>query len=1562
MLQAVPAPKVKLTQRGGKGLRPTVPDLYTWVAERPGERGSVIDALERRGYEITQNPEDPETIGFISPDGDIVGLNEVEDLLDTEAEMARHERVEASRAYQVADDNVANMFEVDGELKPEFRDQIQEANRVRDMALEELDVYEVNLRNANETSMQLQRFMGEWQSTVTGAAQTDGPKFESFTTKGPQENYRELLIQLDRPSGQDSRKAYVNPAHFQEPDILVHARVDDRVGPNGEKILYVEEIQSDWHQDARKIRLAQAKENVKKGSVQDAIADAARLQVRRELGLPEDISIPHGIDNLKVRQRFKEVFGEIEDAKIKEEAAKLPKDFGYKQMGTRVAPFSQTSHELAVKQLLDTAANEGYDKVMFSPGSEQVKRYSLGEYFDELQVNSMETGEGTMYNLSGFSKDGKKIDRTFNKKDLIEHIGEDKAELAIDRIEENRAAGSRAPALLTGKDLLLGGKKAQGKLKIYDEIIPGFVGKYAGKEFDVQPGKTTIDIEDVPADVRRKNFADQFRKKRVQELEDALEAGNLPDEFDIALQGTLMERAREEVINEFTRNYSPLRGRFAKEFAPRVESRPGIFRVNYRGLLDELDPASYGADITPERGRYVRANPQEIFDLLDPRTIKFRDPAKQESFQEWLDEAVIDYSGDPFIVKSVARPYFLETAEKEMKALGEDFYKDMPAPQRLEGTSIDITPEIREKLQTRGQPLFVVPPAAAGAAAVLSEEEEPVQEFKEAGRVKKKEGMAKKQFDSPFDETRRIGKAPGLGTKPASIRSLTKILRGEETEAKNLERQRIAGNLAAGRGLGEYMYDMIVPQTPWEVALEAAFFPIPRPLRKAALAVAGGMYDPEAEAGRLRLLHGSPSKLDRLEEGRELYMTTDPEYALKRGFDKMRLARGAQGPAMVNQFGMEDTELMRLTDKYSAEDIDIARRAFSNLPQGREVTGEEIYEIASRNTGGGKKAALENTARALGKKGYQVQPGADDKGDWYRVLDQTDLEPYGKGGAIKSASEAISNAAKSAGAKSAPLTAEKELTTIEDTYTSLADRVKERVGEANRMIENFSYSYEPGQYVFTERGAAKNLSPLQIIARVRAGNNPVYKVPGDLGSGRVIDPETGKTKRTPYEPGYVVRQKFDDGYNEFIIPESAIRGKVDLEPYGKGGAIKSASEAISNAAKSAAQDKAFDSVNRQLSDLLERYKEGNEGITEKDLLPFFPGYNEYDIAQMYGTTTESSVPSMSSKARSFTPEIMSNLRKYDELMQKDFDRLVKEKRLPRDVITARTLGLAKGGIVDAIKSAMKMTDEVPDPSRRKAIGLREKIIEPGSLTTIEKEVSASDLDTLQKAMGNVGQAILNEPVSRREVLKRGALSTASNLIPGGGALTQIAKEMVPKMLDVTEPALSSKTKVGITPTIQGAIARALREGLEEEEIVEQLLEEFPQDTIDADELIDFVIPAMRDPYGAVDFGSQVTAMGPLEYLNRSLGYPGSNELRPILREIKDTDFLLYNQLKDAARQSEEMIAKRTPGTTYERRLKDAEAMAKKGGYPFNMEKFRERYGYPKDFDPNAPKKRKKKAD
>jgi hypothetical protein len=48
---------------------------------------------------------------------------------------------------------------------------------------------------------------------------------------------------------------FYKSSHWDEPNILAHVRFDDRTGPNGEKILHVAEIQSDWHQAGRKQRL-----------------------------------------------------------------------------------------------------------------------------------------------------------------------------------------------------------------------------------------------------------------------------------------------------------------------------------------------------------------------------------------------------------------------------------------------------------------------------------------------------------------------------------------------------------------------------------------------------------------------------------------------------------------------------------------------------------------------------------------------------------------------------------------------------------------------------------------------------------------------------------------------------------------------------------------------------------------------------------------------------------------------------------------------------------------------------------------------------------------------------------------------------------------------------------------------------------------------------------------------------------------------------------------------------------------------------------------------------------
>jgi hypothetical protein len=265
-------------------------------------------------------------------------------------------------------------------------------------------------------------------------------------------------------------------------------------------------------------------------------------------------------------------------------------------------------------------------------------------------------------------------------------------------------------------------------------------------------------------------------------------------------------------------------------------------------------------------------------------------------------------------------------------------------------------------------------------------------------------------------------------------------------------------------------------------------------------------------------------------------------------------------------------------------------------------------------------------------------------------------------------------------------------------------------------------------------------------------------------------------------------KKFSDGGP--AGSSSGVR-RLKMSGYQEGGEVNENPYVRMAREERAAQDKAFDSVNRQLSDLLERYKEGNEGITEKDLLPFFPGYNEYDIAQMYGTTTESSVPSMSSKARSFTPEIMSNLRKHDELMQKDFDRLVKEKRLPRDVITARTLGLANGGEVTNDEFIQEMftgtrPEDFPETSPvdtesfmgAEAQALRASGALDPKLEFVYDLVSQkrSDMDVLDAIAAKYGKKIGFDEA--QDMLKKAKSMTQGYLYKG-----DIPDEIIPSFLD-----------------------------------------------------------------------------------------------------------------------------------------------------------------------------------
>ena len=82
-----------------------------------------------------------------------------------------------------------------------------------------------------------------------------GPKYDSYAIPGGK-GYRELLITLPRPDkpGPDGQLLYRAPFHSQhwdEPNVLAHVRMDTRMDADGKRVLFVNEIQSDWAQRGR---------------------------------------------------------------------------------------------------------------------------------------------------------------------------------------------------------------------------------------------------------------------------------------------------------------------------------------------------------------------------------------------------------------------------------------------------------------------------------------------------------------------------------------------------------------------------------------------------------------------------------------------------------------------------------------------------------------------------------------------------------------------------------------------------------------------------------------------------------------------------------------------------------------------------------------------------------------------------------------------------------------------------------------------------------------------------------------------------------------------------------------------------------------------------------------------------------------------------------------------------------------------------------------------------------------------------------------------------------------
>jgi hypothetical protein len=244
--------------------------------------------------------------------------------------------------------------------------------------------------------------------------------------------------------------------------------------------------------------------------------------------------------------------------------------------------------------------------------------------------------------------------------------------------------------------------------------------------------------------------------------------------------------------------------------------------------------------------------------------------------------------------------------------------------------------------------------------------------------------------------TANAGKTPGLRTFSIDVTP-------EMKEKINTQGQRLHGfvapqilpPLAAGAAGAEYVRQSVQqpPAEPQQPPQEQAQEPPEEPQAFQKGGKVGSMKD--AAESLLRVLHGSPTKV-RLDKEKNLDVTTNESYAMKRARDKMEMF-GQSGPPMLNKFDVPAAKMLRFQETYSPEDVALMRRFFNRLPEGKSMTGEEIYDTA-----GGKDFVMEGIAKAGGMAGYERPAGGSGGvGNWYRVTDQEALTRKARGGLIQ---------------------------------------------------------------------------------------------------------------------------------------------------------------------------------------------------------------------------------------------------------------------------------------------------------------------------------------------------------------------------------------------------------------------------------------------------------------------------------------------------------------------------------------------------------------------------------
>jgi hypothetical protein len=313
-----------------------------------------------------------------------------------------------------------------------------------------------------------------------------------------------------------ANKADYLGGHYDEPNVVAHIRFNERTDADGNKVLFIEEIQSDWAQKGRA-----------EGVLTPERTQRMEEAERRRYGIVDGLQV----NPTTGRKSMKDLSPEL-----RLEYDRLTDEIHELKGGVPEAPFIMDTNQwvaLSLKRMVRWAADNKFDKIGWTTGAQQAARYDLSKQVNKIEVfPGVDTDTGEVFRTVSLTLPregdvsrhiGLYIDkhgivseklppsttnlaRQFAGKPLDEVVGKEMAKKILDvDIKEKRIqvvqSGGRyyqeggVVTEFSGEGLQVGG---EGMKAFYDQIINN-QAKALGKKYGAKVESEEIVTGSVPA-------------------------------------------------------------------------------------------------------------------------------------------------------------------------------------------------------------------------------------------------------------------------------------------------------------------------------------------------------------------------------------------------------------------------------------------------------------------------------------------------------------------------------------------------------------------------------------------------------------------------------------------------------------------------------------------------------------------------------------------------------------------------------------------------------------------------------------------------------------------------------------------------------------------------------------------------------------------------------------------------------------------------------------------------------------------------------------------------------